>query len=163
MAALLDELQMLAGNPVAWGAVPVLALFVLTSIWHWWTCPLIARTASITLEQARAVVGQPRIAGPRYFLLMMGGIVATLAGLTLIAEGIYPLLAFYLLLGGVFVIQTEPTRLQIRESEMAVVAARAHGEEAMRIAVERLETTAMWLMTIQCVMLAATVAFLLAF
>lgn len=160
---LIEELSMLAGDPVAWGAVPLLAVFCIYSLVHWWRCPLIHRTQHISLEEAANVVGKPVIAGPRFGLLMLAGVAATLAGLSFIAEGIRPTLAFYLLIAGVFVIQTEPARLQIREAEARVVTASAVGEEPARIAVERLETTNIWLISLQFSMLAAVVIFLAAF
>lgn len=163
MNMLIDELRMLAGDPLAWGAVPVLLAFAGWSVWHWWTCPLIARTAHISRAEALAVLGKPYFAGPRYFLLMVAGIVATVAGLTFIARGINPTLAFYLLLAGVFVIQTEPARLQLREAEYRVVASEALGLEDVESAVHRLESSNVWLITLHGVILVATVTFLLSF
>ncbi len=162
MTSLIDELHRLASDPIAWGAVPILAAFALYALWHWRSCPLLHRTAHITLAEAEGVVGKPYIAGPRFLLLMLAGIAATVAALTLIAEGIYPTLAFYLLVAGVFVIQTEPARLQLREAEMRVVAAEAIGPEAMQAAISRLETTIVWLVTLQVTILAGTVLFLVA-
>lgn len=163
MNMLIDELRMLAGDPLAWGAVPVLLGFAAWSVWHWRRCPLIARTAHISRAEAEAMMRRPYFAGPRYFLLMVAGIAATVAALAFIARGTYPTLAFYLLLAGVFVIQTEPARLQLREAEYRVVAAEAQGPEEVRAAIHRLESSNVWLVTLQGVILVATVAFLLCF
>ncbi len=161
MNSLIDELHRLASDPIAWGAVPILAAFAIYAIWHRYSCPLLHRTAHITLEQAEKVVGKPHFAGPRYLILMLAGIAATVAALTLISEGIYPTLAFYLLVAGVFVIQTEPARLQLREAEMRVVAAEVMGPEARQSAIARLETSIVWLATLQATIFAGTVLFLL--
>lgn len=163
MNMLVEELTALADDPVTWAAVPVLGLFAAYSLWHWLHCPVLHRKRRPSLDEARAVVGQPRIAGPRFLLLMLLGIVATLAGLTFISEGIYPTAAFYLLLAGVFVIQTEPARLQIREAELRVLAVEAQGETAIRHAMERLETLNIWLVSLQLAILAGVIGFLLAF
>jgi hypothetical protein len=160
---LVEELRALADDPLTWAAVPALAAFAGHALWHWRTCPLLDRTKHVTLAEAEAAVDQPRIAGPRFLVLMLLGIAATLAGLSFIAEGIYPTAAFYLLLAGVFVIQTEPARLQIREAELRVVAAERHGEDARRIAIERLETLNIWLLSLELAILAGVMGFLLAF
>lgn len=162
MNMLIDELRAVAADPYAWGAVPVLLAFLLGALWRRRVCPLIHRAAEIGPAEARAAQARPFSAGPRFALLMLAGIAATLAGLTLIEKGTYPTVAFYLLLAGVFVIQTEPARLQLREAEIRVIAAEAMPEDVREIAVERLETNHLWLISLQGVILIGTVAFLLA-
>lgn len=163
MNLFVDELRALADNPVAWGAVPALALFATYSVIAWRKCPLLHRTAHISEAEAKAVLDRPQIAGPRFLILMVVGIAATVAGLSLIAEAIYPTLAFYLLLAGVFVLKTEPVRLQIREAEFRVVAARPHGKDAVGLALERLNENNTLLITLQVAILLGTTLFLLAF
>ncbi len=163
MSLLLDELRSLGANPVAWAAVPVIAGFTLRSYYHWRHCPLLHKTRDLTHEEATEFLRRPQIAGPRYLLLMLAGMGATIAGLALIAKGVGSALAFYLLVAGVFVIQTEPARLQVREAEYRVLAAQPYGQAAERAAIERLDWTNGWLVTLQLVILTATLAFLLAF
>ncbi|MGF1447742.1 MAG: hypothetical protein ACFBRM_16310 [Pikeienuella sp.] len=163
MSMLVDELKALGESPLAWGAVPAIAAFVYRSYHNWRKCPLLHRAPQLTQNEALELVGRPKIAGPRYFLLMVAGIVATVTSLSLIAKGIYPTLAFYLLIAGVFVIQTEPARLQVRDAEVRLFAAQPHGPAARAAAMERLDWTNAWLVTLQATMLAGVIAFLLAF
>ncbi len=162
MSMLVGELAALGADPLSWGAVPALLVFAGVSYRNWRVYPLLQGDDRLTEAKAAALAGRPQFAGPRYALLMLGGIAATVAGLWLIAEGIRPTLAFYLLLAGVFVIQTEPARLQIREAQYAAIAARPHGEEASQAARERLDWTNAWLVTLEVVILAGTVLFLCA-
>ncbi|MEO0621148.1 MAG: hypothetical protein AAFU49_12745 [Pseudomonadota bacterium] len=162
MTMLIDELRQLAANPFTWASVPVLLAFLLYALYRRRCCPLLHRTLTITPEQARASADQPYTAGPRFALLMLVGIVATIASLKLIADGTYPTLAFYLLVAGVFVIQTEPVRLRLREAETRVIASELYDEDVREVAIDRLETNHLWLITIQVVILLGTVAFLLA-
>lgn len=162
MTMLIDELRALAANPVAWGAVPLLLAFLLYALYRRRHCPLIHRTATISVDEARAAQDRPFAAGMRFAFLMLAGIGATIASLTLIAGGTYPTLAFYLLVAGVFVIQTEPARLQLREAEIRAIAAEGLDEEVREIAIDRLETNHLWLIMLQALILVGTVAFLIA-
>ncbi|GMG83481.1 hypothetical protein LNKW23_26940 [Paralimibaculum aggregatum] len=163
MNMLVDELRALSADPVAWGAVPVLAAFVVWSFASRRLCPLMNCANRISDEEARKVAGGPRVAGPRFLVLMLVGIVAAVTGLKLIGMGLYSTLAFYLLLAGVFVIQTEPARLQIREAQHRVAAARNRGEEAVASEIQRLGASHNWLIGLQAIMLVGTALFLVAF
>ena len=163
MNMLVEELAAVAANPLAWGAVGVLALFAVYALWHWQSCPLLHGRARIDPAEAEARVSGGLVDGPRFFLLMLGGIAATLAGLTFIAEGRLPTLAFYLLIAGVFVMQTEPARRQVREAEFRAVAATLRDEEAQAAALARLRASHLWLVALHFLIFAAAIVALLAF
>ena len=163
MTMLIDELGMLSADPVAWGAVGLLAAFAAYAVWHWQVCPLLHERARIDRAEAAAAIARPLVDGPRYLLLMLGGIAATVTGLGFLAEGIYPAIAFYLLLAGLFVIQTEPARREIREAELRVVASELQGDDAREAAIERLRSAHLWLVGLHFVLLIGAAAGLLAF
>ena len=163
MTMLLAELGRLAADPLAWGAIAALAGFTAHALWHWRVCPLVNARAQIDHAQAAAAIARPFVDGPRYLLLMLGGIAATVTGLGFIAEGIYPTLAFYLLLAGLFVIQTEPARREIREAELRVVASEFETEEARETTLSRLRSAHLWLVGLHVLLLVGAAAALLAF
>lgn len=163
MNMLIDELGKLASDPIAWGAIVLLAGFAAYALWHWRVCPLLHERARIDHAEAAAAIDRPLVDGPRFLLLMLCGIATTVTGLGLIAEGIHPALAFYLLLAGLFVIQTEPARREIRHAELRVVAAELQGEEAREAALERLRSAHLWLVALHFALLAGAVTGLLAF
>ncbi|MEM1344575.1 MAG: hypothetical protein AAGI34_08360 [Pseudomonadota bacterium] len=163
MNMLIEELQFVSGNPLSWAAVAVLLGFVLASVWRMRTCPLVRGKSSMSPAEAAELVDRPLVDGPRFFLTMGAGVALTITGLTLISEGIYPLMAFYALVAGVFVIQTEPTRREIRHFEMRVVAAHTQGEEAVTAAMARLCSAHLWLVILNGAMALATATLLYAF
>ena len=165
MDMLVSELGKLSEEPLAWGAVAILAAFALWSVWHWRACPML-REARVTEGDADAAIRlleAPRVDGARYLVTMLGGIAATVTGLAFICEGIYPGAAFYLLLGGLFVIQTEPARREIRLAELRALAARRGGPYPAEEATDRLRMSHLALVAIHFILLAGAVAGLLAF
>ncbi|MEM9146277.1 MAG: hypothetical protein AAGC57_08775 [Pseudomonadota bacterium] len=162
MNMLIDELRAIAATPLSWGAVLLLMTFLLYSIYHRWACPLMHNKAEISATEAQEARDRPFSAGPRFGLFMIAGITAAVAGLSLIGEGTYPLVSFYLLVAGVFTIQTEPVRLQIREAELRVIASETIGGDVKQVALERLDTTHLWLIWLQFGILVGTAVFLLA-
>jgi len=160
---LLRELSALSSDPFAWGAVLLLASFAVYALWHWRVCPLLHERARIDRADAAAALERPLADGARFLLFMLGGIAATLTGLTFIAEGAYPTVAFYLLLAGLFVIQTEPARREVRQSELRVVAAELEGDEARHAALERLRSAHLWLVALHFLLLGGAATALLAF
>jgi hypothetical protein len=163
MNMLIEELGRLSADPFAWGAVALLALSAGYTLWHWQVCPLLHGQVAVDEGAAAEAVDRPLVDGPRFLLLMLGGIAATVTGLGFIAQGIYATAAFYLLLGGLFVIQTEPARREIRQGELRVVAAGRQGEDDRQAALERLRSAHLWLVALHFQLLGATVAGLLAF
>lgn len=163
MNMLLEELARVAGNPLSWGAVAVLAAFAVYSVWHWRTCPLLRVGPNVTHTEAEAALNRPIAEGVRFLGLMLAGIALTLTALSFISLGIYPVVAFYMLLTGLFVIQTEPARRQIREAELRVVAAECQTEDVQEAALAQLRSGHQWLLTINFLLLLAAAVALLAF
>jgi len=157
MTMLIEELAALAGDPLAWGAVLLLGGFAVYALWHWRACPLLRERARITREEAAAAMQRRLVDGPRFLLLMLGGIAATVTGLTFIAQGVYPAVAFYLLLAGLFVTQTEPARRDIRHGELRVIAAEIQGEDAREAALERLRAGHLWLVALHFLLLGGAI------
>jgi len=140
MNELIETFGMVSRDPVTWIGVAAMVMLGLGAAYRWRSCPHICGTAEISREDAIARLQNPLMAGPRYFLTMLAGIVAILTGLGLIAQEISPPKAFLLLLAGVYLVQTEPIRLRIRESTDRLIAAEAEGPEAVEIARERLRS-----------------------
>lgn len=160
MKMLFGQLAAVSDSPIAWGLLALLAGFALVSLWNWYRCPYLCRSRAISQEDARAALERPFAAGPGFLLIMLAGIGATLGGLTLIAEGIRPALAFVLLLAGVFVMQTAPARLALSESTLRVIAAEPEGPEAQAAARSRLASSHFWLVAVNFVLVAAASALL---
>lgn len=162
MTMLIHELALVAESPLAWIAIAVLAAFALWQLWHWYRCPLLVDRAGVDRETAQAALDAPLADGPRFFLAMIAGIALTLTGLSFIAGGIYPVTAFYLLLAGVFVIQTEPARRQLREAELRVIAAQLLDPAEQEHALARLRSSHVWLVTLNFILLGVAALALLA-
>jgi len=163
MNMLIEELSAVAGHPLAWGAVAALGLFAVYSLWRQQRCPLLLHRPDVSQAEAQAMLERPVAEGPRFLVTMLAGVALTLTGLSFIAAGMLPIVAFYLLLAGVFVIQTEPARRQIREAEMRVIAAEVLSAEQREAAVERLASAHLWLVGLNFILTAGAVAALLAF
>lgn len=163
MNMLVENLRIVSESPLAWSVLAILAVFGIASAWRWSRCPILAGTMVATPEAARAITIEGEDTGPRFFLTMLAGIAVTIAGITLIANGIRPALAFCLLVAGVFVIQTEPARLQLREAERRALAATAEGGAALEDARAQLRTGHIWLFAINLLIVLAVTAGLLAF
>ncbi|MGF1501321.1 MAG: hypothetical protein ACFBSD_05855 [Paracoccaceae bacterium] len=163
MDGLISEMSALAHSPFAWAAMGMIGLFALGALWRWRVCPLLGHGADAYPPLPDYDPDSPPPPGPRYLLLMVAGITATVAGLTAISEGRFPIFAFYLVVAGLFVIQTEPVRLQVREAEFRVRAAAVAGEEAAQAALERLRSTHIWLVSLHFIIFAGGITFLCAF
>lgn len=163
MNMLISELGMLSADPFAWGAILLLAAFAGYALWHWRTCPILAGRVCPSAPSAAEAVDGALVDGPRYLLLMLGGIAATVTGLGFIAEAVFPTAAFYLLLGGLFVIQTEPARRELRLGELRVALAEAEGPDAVEAAIDRLRSAHHWLVALHFLVLIAAVVGLLSF
>jgi len=159
MNMLIENLGRVAESSIAWTLLALLAVLSVVAFWNWYRCPVLALGPAGKREATPAPF-VPK-AGPRFFFLMAGGIGITLGGLTLIANGIHPSLAFVLLIGGVFVIQTEPARLELSEAKSRALAALS--AEAREDAHHRLRAAHRWLVFLHFIILGVTAAGLLAF
>ncbi len=163
MDMLTRELVALANDPRAWFAVAGLGAITLHSIISYRLCPLIHNKANITPQAAREAVNARYAHSTRFLLLMLAGIAAALSGMAMIAMGTHPPIALGLIAGGVFLIQTEPLRLNIRDRQLRVVASQIEGPEAQASAVNRLRGEYSKLMLTNVALTAAVAIYLLAF
>ena len=163
MNMLISELQMLASDWRSWIVVGLMAVVALHSLVYFAMCPYAHGRANITDEavlHARANVFKP---GIRFGAMMVTGIVLTITGLFMIAEGVKPTLALAAMVAGIVIVQTEPTRSAIRENTQSVIARRDEVEQVQIVAKERLRSTHIELVTKNMVLLCALIAGLLAF
>lgn len=124
MKMLVEELQLLAADPWSWVVVGLLAVIAAHSAVMLIACPYVRNRATITdaeVDEAKSAGTAP---GGRFLALMVGGITLTLAGLFMIAEGAAPKIALAALVAGIFLIQTEPVRLSIRQSKTRLISHR---------------------------------------
>lgn len=140
MNALIETFAMVSEDPVTWLGVAAMVALGLGAAIHAYRCPYLRCTAEVSREDAIRRLDNPLMAGPRFLIVMLAGIAAILAGLGLVANGVYPANAFLLIVAGVYLVQTEPIRLSIRESTDRVIAAEAAGPEAAAAERERLRS-----------------------
>ena len=138
MNMLIDEVQMLAGSLETWIVVGVMAMVAVQSLATMFMCPYVHGKKEFSEEQIVDAQSRRFIAGPRFAMAMVAGIVMLLTGLFMIAGGLKPTLALALLVIGIVIVQTEPVRLRIRESMLRVVAMQARGGAAAETARLRL-------------------------
>lgn len=163
MNMLLSELQLLANDPRSWIVVAVMAALVVHSVVYYGMCPYAHGRAEITDDavlEAREKAFKP---GTRYGVMMVSGIILTVTGLFMIAEGIRPTLALAAMVAGIVIIQTEPTRTIIRENTHRVIAFRDDTGSKLEAAQLRLRGSHVELVVKNLVLLAALIAGILAF
>lgn len=163
MNMLISELQMLAGDWRSWVVVGLMLLVALHSIVYYYMCPYAHGRASITddaVSDAQSRVYKP---GLRFGIMMLLGIILTVAGLFMIADGVKPTLALAAMVMGIVIIQTEPTRSVIRENTQRLVANRDAESVRQEAAQLRLRGSHRELVAKNVVLLGALVTGLLAF
>lgn len=163
MNMLVMTLQTLGQNPFAWGAVGVLAVIALISLWRYRTCDQLCEDPAGDREQARAYLNRRVAEGPRYFLLMIAGIAAMIAGLALIAGDVRPAIGFFVLVAGALIVQTEPLRQRIRTAAARVIAAGGGDADRRGVAQASLRDSHRSLVTANFLLVAALTLMLLAF
>ncbi|MEM1385884.1 MAG: hypothetical protein AAF713_18205 [Pseudomonadota bacterium] len=163
MKMLVSTLGMIGNEWLAWAAVGLLAALSAVPLYRFLHCPILAGTRKFTAEEAQDEIDSPFIAGPRFALGMLFGIGAIIAGLSLIAGDIVPVYGFLIVVAGVFVVQTEPARLRLREGQARAAAASLGGPEQQAEAADRLRYSHLFLITSHLAILVAVVAALLAF
>ena len=141
----------------------LIAIVTGISLMKWRLCPYLHRTKDITEGESQARLDQPFVAGPRFVLIMLAGIVAIIAGLAMVSQQVSPTLALLLIVLGVFAVQIEPAVLRIRESVDRVVAAQVQGPDQIAAAEERLRYAHIWLVSTNLMILIAAVLALLSF
>lgn len=163
MNMLISELQMLASDPRSWLVVAVMAALVVHSLVYFFMCPYAQGRANITDEavlEARQSTFKP---GARYGVMMIVGIILTITGLFMIAEGIKPTLALAAMVAGIVIVQTEPTRTIIRENTQRVISFRDDTGTKLEAAQIRLRGSHIELVVKNLVLLGALIAGMLAF
>lgn len=163
MNMLVETLGRASEHPLVWVAIMLIALNGLVAAYRWHSCPYLCGRAHVTQEVAQARLMQPFMAGPAFFVVMLGGIAAILAGLGLIDRAIEPVYGLLLVIAGVFVVQVEPARMKLRESLDRVVAAGHLGPEAIATARTRLRAGHLWLVSLNFVLAGAMTLGLVAF
>lgn len=162
MEHLINELMLLANDPRAWFAVAGLGAVAVHSIYTYLRCPLVHGQAHISPEQARAAIHGRHFHSPRYLLLMILGIALALVGMAMVATGARTPIALGLVAGGLFLVQTEPLRLNIRDRQLRVVAAQIEDQSAQQTAIVRLKGEYRQLIVTNLVLTALVAVYLLA-
>ncbi len=163
MNMLISELQMLAADWRSWVVVVLMAVVAGRSLIVLMMCPYANNTADISDEMAQKAARTPYSAGRRFLLMMLIGIVCSLAGLFMIAHGIKPAIALALLVGGVLLTVTEPPRLRIRDNTSRLIASHLGTEASQDAELRRLRTSHHELVIMNVLVLVALIAALLAF
>lgn len=163
MKMLVETLHMVSTNAYSWAVVGLIALVALFTLYQWYRCPYLCHTKRISAEESAASLDRPFVAGPRFVVVMLAGIGAIIAGLTILSYGVRLPLALLLIVAGVFAVQVEPALLQIREAVKRIAAVQADGPEAIASAEDRLRHAHLWLVTTSFLILIAVVLALLAF
>jgi hypothetical protein len=163
MKMLVDTLHAAGDNPYSWAIVGLIGTVAAANIYKYRTCPYLCRTKTITPEESAAAIVRPFAAGPRFILVMLAGIGAILAGLTMLSSEANPPLALLLIVLGVFAVQSEPALLRVQDAVDHVVAAQSQGAEAIAAAEERLRYAHVWMSVTTVSILVAVVLLLLAF
>lgn len=162
MERLIGELVSLAGDPRAWFVVAGLVAITGHSFYTYLRCPLVRGLDTIAPERARAAVHAERVHSTRYLVLMLLGIGLAVAGTAMIALSIRSPLALVMIAAGLFLTQTEPVRLNIRDRQLRVVASEIEGPEAREAAIERLRTEYRHLTLINLVLAIGVAVFIVA-
>ncbi|MGD1925307.1 MAG: hypothetical protein ACFB03_14130 [Paracoccaceae bacterium] len=157
MNMLISELQMLAGDWRSWIVVALMALIAVHSIVYFFMCPYVNGRATISDTAVSEARGTQFKHGIRLGIMMVAGIVLTLAGLFMIAEGVKPAFALAAMVAGMVITQTEPTRSMIRENTQRVVALRDAEPLVREAAQNRLRGTHRELVMTNVALLAALV------
>lgn len=163
MNMLIETLGMVSRDPLAWAGVGLMLLLGLVSAWQWVACPHLCGRAVVDPTEARTRIDRPFVAGPGFFLAMLAGIAAILTGLGLISAAVQPVNAFLLVLVGVYIVQTTPIRLRIREAVDRVIVAETEGADAVAIARDRLRSGHLYLVAMNLILAGTVSAGLLAF
>lgn len=163
MKMLVETLGAIGNSPYAWAIVGLIAAAALFSLYQYYTCPYLCHRRDISAAESAESLDRPFVAGARFVVVMLAGIAAILAGLTMISREVNPPLALLLIVAGVFAVQIEPAILRIQEAVNRVVAAHAQGPDAISAAEERLRTAHLWLVMTSFAILIAVVLALLAF
>lgn len=139
METLFISLSELGSNPIAWVVVGLVALKALGSIWMVVKCPIQCGTRKIQRAEAETKAeGQfnPPIS---MLFVTLAGIGLTVTGLYMISDAESAALALGMLVVGIFIFMTEPSRLRVTASMRGVFAATLEGEEAVMLAREELK------------------------
>ncbi|MEM6356505.1 MAG: hypothetical protein AAF844_12600 [Pseudomonadota bacterium] len=138
MNMLIETLSEVSGHPIAWASVAAVASLALFSFAHFAMCPYVRGSYDPNDQRTLRHLDKPVIAGPRYFFVMLAGIVAMISGLAMISAGREPVLAFVIVAAGICIVQIAPLRLRLQEAADRVVAADRETPEAGAEARERL-------------------------
>lgn len=163
MKNLIGTLQQASANPYSWVIVALIGLVAAISLYKFRNCPYLAGTKKISDSEIQAEVDQPFVAGARFVVIMLAGILAILIGLSMVSQQVTPILALLLIVLGVFAVQIEPALLRLRESVARVVVAQVQGPDQIAAARERLRYSHIWLVAANVMILFCVVLALLAF
>ena len=141
MNMLIAELQGLSADWRSWAVVALMAIVAGISVVHMVLCPYVRGNRQIPDDEVEAAKNTVFTPGARFGVMMVLGAGLTLTGLFMIANGVKPLLALAAVVVGVVIIQTEPTRLQIRENTQRVIALRDAAAETLAGARDRLKAS----------------------
>ena len=163
MNMLIQTLHQASANPYSWAIAGLIAMVTLFSVYKWYACPYLCRTKAISPEESHQQLNRSFAAGPRFVVVMLGGIAAMLVGLSLVSREVYPLLALLLIAVGVFAVHLEPALLRLQDSALRVISAQCQGPEAIAAAEDRLRYAHISLVGANFTLLGAVVLVLLAF
>lgn len=123
MNMLAMTLQSLGSDPFAWAAAATILLLAFAALWRYRTCPYLAGEARGDVAEARAFLNSRIAQGPGYLAAMVAGIATLVAGLSMVAEDMYPEIGFFILVLGVVVVQALPILIRVQIATARVVAA----------------------------------------
>lgn len=139
METLLTNLSLLGHNPFAWAVAALVGLRAAFSVYMTLRCPVARGVYQPTREEAEAAANERFGATRGYLLLMVVGMALAIGGLYTIANDRYGAVALGALVVGVFLIMTEPSRLQVTAAVKSVYASTLRGAEHVALARESLQ------------------------
>lgn len=140
MEMILGNVSALSSDPKAWVVAALVSLKALHSIFLYFRCPVARGVAAISEEMianGKSFKFQPPIS---FLLIMTSGMALATAGLFIMSDTSYGPLALGAVVIGTFMFLTEPTRLGVNNSKMAVFGSTGAPGDANELARDRLKT-----------------------
>ncbi|MEM7269819.1 MAG: hypothetical protein AAF401_11265 [Pseudomonadota bacterium] len=139
MEMLLTNLSELGSNPFAWGVAALVVLKAGFTTAQTVFCPLAKGTANISAEASE--VAQKTVFNPplSFLFLVLFGMILAAGGLYMLADLTYGAIALGVIVVGMFLILTEPARLQVVGAQTGVIATAQMDGEAPVLARQSLK------------------------
>lgn len=125
-------IETIGADPRAWLVLGLFALRAVYSIVIYFRCPLCWSAKLVAdPEEAQRRINSKSGGSMRFFLLMVTGIVLAVVGLFMLADGVKPTIALFLMVLGAFLFMTEPIRLRINDARLRVISAGENEDQRM--------------------------------